>query len=105
MNHIDRLLLKAKELVKPGIRNAFCIVERDVTTGKWATAPLLCDGVSGSGFTDAPVPTGWKSEYNTKEEAAEAVDSLFSALNIDEPNRLVILVDDMGVSPCQGEKP
>ena len=37
------------------------------------------------------------SEYNTADEAYEAVGKLFASLNISEPDRTVILIDDVGV--------
>lgn len=51
--------------------------------------------IPGSGFM--LVPEGWKSEYDTADEAADAMNRFFASLNIAAQNRVVILVDDVGV--------
>lgn len=94
MNHIDRLLIQARKAFTPIVRNAFCIITRDDLTGVWKAVPQLWDGVPGSGFT--PVPKEWENEYSTADEATEAVNNLFESLNISDPERLVIIVDDVG---------
>lgn len=95
MNHIDRLLIQARKAFNPPIFSALCIIDHDDMTGKWIAAPQLWDGVPCSGFM--PVPADWKSEYDTADEAAEAVNKLFASLNISNPDRVVIIVDDVGV--------
>lgn len=96
MNHIDRLLIQARKAVNPPIFSALCIIDHDNITGKWKAVPQLWDGVPGSGFMDDAIPADWVSEYGTADEAAEAVNNLFASLNISNPNRVVIIVDDVG---------
>lgn len=94
MNHIDRLLIQAREVFNPPVYGALCIIDHDYITGKWNAVPLLWDGVPGSGFM--PAPADWKTEYDTPCEASEAANTLFSSLNISDPECLVIIVDDVG---------
>lgn len=94
MNHIDRLLIQARKAFNPPIFSALCIIDHDDITGVWKAVPQLWDGFPGSGFM--PVPADWKSEYATADEAAEAVNKLFASLNISNPDRVVIIVDDVG---------
>lgn len=94
MNHIDSLLMRARKASNPPIYSALCIIDHDDITGMWKAVPQLWDGVPGSGFM--PVPADWKSEYDTADEAAEAVNSLYESLNIRDPERLVIIIDDVG---------
>lgn len=96
MEHITRLLMRAKKAYSPAIYSAMCIVDRDVHTGKWIAAPQLWDGVPGSGFMADAIPADWVSEYDTADEAAEAVNRLFHSLNISDPNRTVIIIEDIG---------
>ena len=95
MNHIDRLLIQARKAFHPPIYSALCIIDHDDITGMWKAVPQLWDGVPGSGFM--PVPADWKSEYDTADEAADAVNSLYESLNIRDPERLVIIIDDVGM--------
>lgn len=95
MNHINRLLIQAKRAANPPIYSAFCIIDWDERKGKWKAVPQLWDGVPGSGFADAAIPADWISEYDTADEAAEAVDRFFQSLNISDPNRVVIIIDDI----------
>lgn len=94
MNHINRLLRLARKAVHPPVCNALCIVDHDDITGKWKAAPQLWDGVPGSGFM--PIPADWEGEYDTADEAAEAANRLFASLNISNPDRVAIIVDDVG---------
>lgn len=94
MNHIDRLLKQARKASYPPIYSALCIIDHDDITGKWKAAPQLWDGVPGSGFR--PIPADWKIEHDTADEAAEAANRLFASLNISNPDRVVIIVDDVG---------
>lgn len=94
MNHIDRLLIQARKAFNPPIFSALCIIDYDDITEKWIACPQLWDGVPGSG--SMPVPADWKSEYDTADEAAEAANKLFASLNISNPDRVVIIVDDVG---------
>lgn len=94
MNKIDRLLREMKRMSSPSVHSALCIVDHDDITGKWIASPQLWDGIPGSG--SMPIPTGWKSEYDTADEAAEAANKLFASLNISNPDRVVIIVDDVG---------
>ena len=93
MNHIDRLLARAKEIACPSIYSALCIINYDDITGKWKAIPQLWDGVPGSGFMDDAIPADWVSEYGTADEAAEAVNNLFASLNISNSDRVVIIMN------------
>lgn len=95
MKHIDRLLRKARKAQSPSVYSAFCIVDRDSRTGKWIAEPQIWDGKPGSGNMEGVIRSDWIREYDTIEEAVEAVDTLFQSLNIGDPDRLVLLVDDM----------
>lgn len=92
MNHIDKLLVQAKKIACPTIYSAFCIIDRDVESGKWVAAPELWD----KGFNIRAIPRDWQTEYDTSEEAVEAVNGLYESLDIKDPERLVILIDDVG---------
>ena len=98
MNHINRLLRLARKTVHPPVCNAFCIVNHDDQTGKWNASPRLWDGVPYSGNMKGVIPADWESEYDTADEAAEAVNNLFASLNISNPDRVVIIVDDVGAA-------
>lgn len=95
MNHIDRLLMRARKAFNPPIYSALCIIDHDDITGMWKAVPQLWDGVPGSGFM--PVPEEWKSEYDTMDEAADAVNRFLASSNIADRDRVVILIDDVGV--------
>lgn len=89
--------MKARKSARPSIYSALCIVDLDDKTGKWKAEPRLWDGVPGSGFMDTLIPADWVSEYDTADEAAEAVNKLFETLDIKDPNRVVMLIDRVGV--------
>lgn len=95
MNNINRMITRLKRQLSPSIYSALCIVDRDLNTGKWTAFPQLWDGVPGSGYMEGAIPADWVMEYDTADEAAEAVDRLFQTLNISSPERLVIIVDDV----------
>lgn len=95
MNRIDRLLKQAKKERFPVVHHALCIIKFDSDIQKWTADPKLWDGVPGSGFLDTAIPLDWKREYNTAEEATEAVNKFFSTLSISDP--VVLIIDDMGV--------
>lgn len=97
MNRIDNLLRRARKAFSPAVFSAFCIIDHNCNTDKWIASPGFWDGIPGSGFISDAIPENWKSEYDTADEAAEAVDRLCASLNISNPERLVILIDDMGV--------
>lgn len=97
MNQINSLLRRARRAASPAIHSAFCIVDFDETINKWTAVPQLWDGVPGSGVADTLIPSDWKREYDTAEEAAEAVDRFCATLDIADQDRIVILIDDVGV--------
>lgn len=96
MNHIDRLLKQARKAFHPPIYSALCIIDHDDITGKRKAAPQLWDGIPGSGCMTDAIPVDWEGEYDTADEAAEAANKLFASLNISNPDRVVIIVDDVG---------
>lgn len=93
MNQINRLLIQARKAAIPSIYRALCIIRYDDITGKWIAAPQLWD----KHFGRQTLLPDWISEYNTAEEATEAVEQLYESLNVSDPERLVILIDDVGV--------
>ena len=93
MNQINRLLIQARKAAVPSIYRALCIIRYDDITGKWIAAPQLWD----KHFEYRAIPRDWVDQYNTAEEATEAVAQLYESLNVSDPERLVILIDDVGV--------
>lgn len=93
MNHIDSLLMRARKVSNPPIYSALCIIDHDDITGMWKAVPQLWD----KGFNIRAFPRDWKTEYDTADEAADAVNSLYESLNIRDPERLVIIIDDVGM--------
>lgn len=91
MNHINRLLMQLKRENKPLIHSAMCIIER--VKDKWIADPTLWDGKPLSGHMEGVIPADWVREYDTADEAAEAVERLFDGLEI--AKRPVILIDDL----------
>lgn len=92
MNQINRLLIQARKAAIPSVYRALCTIRYDDITGKWIAAPQLWD----KHFDRQTLPD-WISEYDTAEEAAEAIEQLYESLNVSDSERLVILIDDVGV--------
>ena len=92
MNHIDKLLVQAKKRACPTIYSAFCIIDRDIESEKWVAALRLWD----KEFNIRAIPRDWQTRYDTSEEAAKAVNDLCESLDIKDPERLVILIEDVG---------
>lgn len=97
MNKINNLLRRAKNAASNAVYSALCIIDFDERKNKWIAAPQLWDGVPGSGCMTDAIPIDWEGEYDTADEAAEAANKLFASLNIPDPDRVVILIDDVGV--------
>lgn len=95
MKHINRLLMQLKREVKPLIHSAICFIDRDYKSNKWVCNPQVWDGKPSSGFMKNVIPEDWICEYDTADEAAEAVEKLFETLNISNPERLTIIIDDL----------
>ena len=95
MNHINRLLIQLKREVKPLVNNALCFIDRDYKSNKWICNPMIWDGKPGTGHMEGVIPADWVREYDTADEAAEAVERLFDTLNISDPERLLIIIDDL----------
>lgn len=93
MKHINKLLIQLRKERNPRIFSALCFIERDSATGKWIANPTLWDGKPLSGHMEGVIPEEWVSTYDTAEEAAEAVSSLFNTLDI--KHKPVILIDDI----------
>ena len=92
MQHINKLFLQLKREVRPSVYSAMCIIER--VGGKWIANPVFWDGKLYSGYMEGILPSDWISEYNTADEAAEAVQRLFDTLDIGNDNP-VIIIDDI----------
>ena len=97
MNKINNLIRRAKKAASNAVYSALCIIDFDERKNKWIAAPQLWDGVLYSGNMEEATPEDWQREYDTADEAAEAVNSFFESLNIPDPDRVVILIDDVGV--------
>lgn len=93
MNHINRLLIQARKAAVPSVYRALCTIRYDDITGKWIAAPQLWD----KNFDRQTLLPDWISEYDTAEEATEAIEQLYESLNVSDSERLVILIDDVGV--------
>lgn len=93
MNQINRLLMLARRACQPLIYSALCIIDHDPVSGKWVASPQLWD----KNFEYRAIPRDWIDQYDTAEEATEAVGQLYESLNVSDPERLVILIDDVGV--------
>ena len=95
MQHINRLLINARRAANPLIHNAVCFIDRDYITNKWTCNPMVWDGKPNTGHMKGIIPEDWVCEYDTADEAAEAVERLFDKLNISDPERLLIIIDDL----------
>lgn len=93
MNLVNRLLVQLRKETRQRIYSAMCFINFDSESGKWIAAPTFWDGVPRSGYMEGVLPDDWQLEYNTAEEAAEAVERLFDTLDIRK--RPVLLIDDL----------
>lgn len=93
MNLLNRMLVQLRKETRPGIYSALCFVEYDCKTGKCVTKINFWDGKPRSGYMNGVLPEDWQTEYNTADEAVEAVERLFDTLDIIK--RPVIIIDDL----------
>lgn len=85
MNHINRLLAKAKRVtLGNGVRYAMAFINYDKHTNKYIADPRLWGGIEGSGFNDINMPEWWHTEYDTEDAACEALVKLFSSFGVPE---------------------
>lgn len=97
MNQIDRLLKRARKAISPITCKFLCFIGFNTESGNWTADPRIWDGVPGSGYMENMIPADWVMEYGTQEEAMEAVSRLCETLNIDVKDRLIVLIDSVGV--------
>lgn len=95
MNHINRLLIKARKAAKGEYRLAIGFVDYDEDTQKYIAKPQPWDGKPGSGYDERnpDMPDWWHSDYQSEEEATEALHKLFDSFGIPENNTVVFLMD------------
>ncbi len=86
MNRIDKLIIKAKEAVRPGLELVAAIIEQ--SGNSWTAQAHLSDGMQGHG------PTIQKATYATLDAAVEHI----RALSLEHPNSrdVVVIIDDLG---------
>ncbi len=86
MNRVDKLILKARAAVVPGLEVAVALIER--TGDSWATEVHLSDGTPGR------PPTIKRATWATLERAVEHI----HAMAAEYPNSrdVPIIVDDLG---------
>lgn len=86
MNRIDKLILKARAVVSPGLDLSVALIERDGDS--WTAVAHLSDGVPGH------APTIKRTIYNTLEAAVERI----CATAAEYPNSrdVPVIVDDLG---------
>ena len=86
MNRIDKLIIKARAAVSPGLELSHAFVEHDGDS--WAAVVHLSDGVQGH------VPTIKRATWATLEAAVEHV----RAVAAEYPNSrdVPIIIDDLG---------
>lgn len=93
MQHINRLLIQARKCVHTAIYSGLCFVDNNRDTGKWSVVPRLWDGIPGSGYMDDATPDDWPREYDSADEAQQAVNALFRSLGLHERDTLVFTMD------------
>ena len=95
MDHITRLLLKARKAAcSDGYPYAVGFVDYDESTSRYIACPGLWDGVKGSANRMKPImPEWWRDEYNTEDEAVEALNRLFNHFNVPDESSVIICGD------------
>jgi len=83
MNRIDKLIIKAKEAVRPGLELVAAIIEQNGDS--WTAQAHLSDGHA---------PTIQKATYATLEAAVEHI----CAMSQEHPNSrdVPVIIDDLG---------
>ena len=86
MNRIDKLLIQAKGMARPGLELVAAIIERDGPS--WTAQTHLADG------TGKHPPTIKRATYATLEAAVEHI----RAMSLEYPNSrdVPVIIDDLG---------
>lgn len=86
MNRIDKLLIQAKRIARPGLELTVALIERD--NAFWAAVVHLSDGIYGH------APTIKRAAYATMEQAVEHI----RAIAAEYPNSrdVPVIIDDLG---------
>lgn len=92
MEHINRLLLKARKVTcSGGYPYAIGFVEYDENTSKYFACPQLWDGMKGSFQRNQPdMPEWWSGEHASEDEAVEALNRLFNHFNVPDESSVII---------------
>lgn len=95
MNHINRLLLKAKKTTHSGVYScAVGFVDYDAATQKYKAFPQLWNGAKYVWMQNKRnMPEWWSNEHASEGEAVEALDRLFSHFNIPDESSVIICGD------------
>ena len=91
MQHIDRLLYEAKRTFRPNAKTGVAFIDYDERSGKWiVSSAMVWDGVFGSGNMDKE--NHYEKEYETQEQASEAMHRYFKSYGIEEEEAAVIFI-------------
>ena len=94
MQQINRLIIKAKKIAQGAdLCFAMGVVEYDCGTKRYIAKPQLWDGKAGSGTAGMNMPDWWRREWETEEEAVNALYGLFAEFRIPEANSVLFLMD------------
>lgn len=87
MNRIDKLILKAREIARPGLELVVAIIEQ--SGDSWTAQAHLSDGTGGK-----HTPTIKRATYATLEAAVEHI----RAMAAEYPNSkdVPVIIDDLG---------
>lgn len=86
MNRIDKLIIQAKRIARPGLELTVALIEQNGDS--WTAQAHLSDGVPGH------TPTIKRATYATMEAAVEHI----HAMSLEYPNSedVPIIIDDLG---------
>lgn len=86
MQHITRLLMQARKAAKGSCMEFVTgFVDYDPEKQKYTADPHEPDG--------ATMPKWWQDEWETQEEAADALNRLYEGQGIPEERRLIFIMD------------
>lgn len=94
MQHITRLLIRARKATSKGYKHGIGWVDYDDMSKMYTAKPQLWDGKPGSVGENIIFPDWWRGDWATPDEAADALEKLFAGFDIPEEN-CVIFVDDL----------
>ena len=86
MQHITRLLMQARKAAKGSCMEFVTgFVDYDPEKQKYTADPHEADGIA--------MPKWWKYEWETQQEAADALNRLYEGQGIPEESRLIFIMD------------